>query len=311
MILCITPNPNLERTWMIPGIHLGGVFQAEEKVVLPSGKGVNVARAVRHLGGEAVCTGLLGGHTGRLLADLLEEMQISARWTWTERETRSSVAMIDPTDSGDATLISELGEPVTIQNWQDFEQDVLAASASTGFACISGSLPAGLPLDRFAQLIELLEARGIPVWVDSSGPALKASLKGKPTGIKINKKEAGALLGAPLTDLASIHAAAAALKNQGIRSVCITLGEHGAILSHENETWFAEPPRIELVSSVGSGDAFLAGLLVGFDHRESPAAALRMAAAAGAANARTPGGGRLKPEDYESILPQVQIRHIP
>jgi 1-phosphofructokinase family hexose kinase len=311
MILCITPNPNIERTWIIPGFHTGSVFQASEKVVLPSGKGVNVARAVRHLGGEVLCAGLLGGHTGRLLASLLEEMHIPARWTWTERETRTSVAVINPSaDGADATLIREAGEPLSPQDWQDFHKDVLAASAGANYACISGSAPAGLPLDGLTRLAEALESRGVPLWVDSSGEALTALVAARPTGVKINRKEAQELAGAPLVDLEAARAAAAVIRGMGIRSVCITLGAEGAVLLHENETWLAQPPEIHLLSSVGSGDAFLAGLLLGFDQGRGPAVALRMATAAGAANALTPGGGRLNPEDYERLLPNIIITRV-
>lgn len=312
MILCVTPNANVERTWLVPGFRLGGVFRTQEVLLLPSGKGLNAARAIRLLGGEPFCAGFVGGFTGRLIEQLAREAGLPARWTWIEPESRLALAIVDPLAPGaDATLISEPGPPATREDWRRLKQDVQSSAGEAEVACLSGSLPVDSPLDEFVGLIEQLEGGGIPVWVDTSGAALReAAQNARFTGLKVNNAEAGELLGGLVEELAAAVEALDELQGRGFRWVCITLGSLGAVLRHEGETWFARPPEVEALSSVGSGDAFLGGLLAGLQAGKGAPEALRMAAAAGAANALRLGGGLFRPDDYRRLLPRVGVEQL-
>src|ERR1035437_3087011 len=113
MILCIAPNVTLERTWVVPNYRPGGVFRVKELLVLPSGKGINVARAIQTLGGEPLGMGFVAGHIGALIADLAAQQSLPCSWTWIEGETRIAVAVVDPeVPDSDATLISEAGPTI-------------------------------------------------------------------------------------------------------------------------------------------------------------------------------------------------------
>src|SRR5689334_9541185 len=104
MILCVTPNPALDHTMTVPGLRLGEVARATQSFMAAGGKGLNVARVVTALGDAALCAGFLGGHSGRLLADLAEREGLPAAWTWFVGETRTSTILYDPQGS-DATVI--------------------------------------------------------------------------------------------------------------------------------------------------------------------------------------------------------------
>jgi 1-phosphofructokinase family hexose kinase len=309
MILCVTPNPALDHTLTVPGLRLGEVGRATDSFIAAGGKGLNVARVVRRLGGAALCAGLLGGLSGRQLAELAEREGLPAIWTWFAGETRTSVILLDP-QGGDATVVNEPGPAVTADDWVRLTADVLRAAEGNEYVCLSGSLPPGSTPQLFAELLRALVAAGQRVWVDSSAAALAAALAVDSVGIKVNGAEAAQIVEHPVEHPAAALAAARALQQGSSRPIILTLGKHGAIMAGATGGWHAQPPALQIVSSVGSGDAFFAGLVVALSHGLSEQAALRQAVAAGAANALTIGGGRLELDDFRAILEQTILTRI-
>ena len=112
MILCVTPNPAVDRTLTVPGIRLGEVSRAARALVAAGGKGLNVARVARAFGAEARCAGFLGGHSGQLVAELAEREGLCGGWTWIDGETRTCLIIVDP-QGGEATVINEVGPAIT------------------------------------------------------------------------------------------------------------------------------------------------------------------------------------------------------
>jgi 1-phosphofructokinase family hexose kinase len=306
MILCVTPNPALDRTMTVPGLRLGEVGRTTHSFIAAGGKGLNVARVVRALGAAALCAGFLGGHTGRRLAELAEQEQLPATWTWFSGETRTSIILLDP-QGGDATVINEPGPAVTSADWVALTADVLRAAEGADYVCLSGSLPPGSAPELFADLLRALVAAGRPIWVDTSGAALAAALAVETVGIKVNGAEAAQIVGFSIRHPDTALAAARELLQGRSHPIILTLGERGAVMAGAAGSWHAQPPAVQIVSSVGSGDAFLAGLVVALARGLSEPEALRQAAAAGAANALTAGGGRLELDDFQNILQQTTL----
>lgn len=301
LILCITPNPAIDRTLVLPELRPGEVVRPEQVIISAGGKGLNVARALQILGGTARCYGPAGGHHGRMLAALAAADGLAAHWTDIAEETRVCTILVDRT-SGLSTGIYERGEPLAPEAWARFAADVLRLAGACRLACICGSLPAGVPPQALGELVAALQAAGLPIWVDTSGPALEAALAARPAGVKVNHEEAGALLGRSIETPAAAAAAARALVAAGVGQAAITLGRRGAVLASQAGCWHAAAPAVEAVSAVGSGDAFFAGLLHGLATGAPPEAALCAGVAAGAANARHAGGGRFTREEYEAAL---------
>jgi 1-phosphofructokinase family hexose kinase len=309
MILCITPNPALDRTLTVPGLRLGEALRATHSFVAAGGKGLNAARVVRALGDRVLCAGFLGGHSGHLLADLAEREGLPAAWTWFAGETRTSIILFDP-QGGDATVVNEPGPAVTPDDWARLTADVLRAAANCDYICLSGSLPPGSTPELFAGLLHGLVMAGKRVWVDTSGAALVAALAVEPIGIKINGAEATEIVGHPIEHPVEALAAARELRRAAAGPVILTLGGRGAILAGADGGWHAQPPALRAVSTVGSGDAFFAGLVVGLARGLGEPEALRQAVAAGAANALRVGGGRLELDDFNTILGQTTLARI-
>jgi tagatose 6-phosphate kinase len=311
MIVCVSPNLNIERTWVIPHLKLGGVFRAKEEIVRPSGKGINVAYAVHLLGGNVLGMGFAAGHTGRLFAEMFERDGMKGYWTWVAGEVRGGVTLYDPESSSDATLLSGRGMEVTGHDWDRFSDDIMAQSMPAKLVSFSGSLPPGTPPTSFRAAIQRLREAGKQVWVDCSDWALEAALEAPPSCLKINMSEAGEVLGHAVQDRETAYQAGLRFQQRSIDTVVVTLGRQGAVLVSGEEHWYVNAPLIERpVSSVGSGDSFLAGLLVGLERGFRLPECLRIAAAAGGANTQTLGAACFTVENYEKALLSVKAERL-
>jgi tagatose 6-phosphate kinase len=306
MIVCVSPNLNIERTWVIPNFQIGGVFRAKHEIVRPSGKGINVAYAVHQLGEEVLGMGFAAGHTGQLFVEMFERDGLKGCWTWVKGEIRGGVTLYDPESDSDATLLSGPGMTVDEQDWERFSDDLLAQADAARLVSFSGSLPPGTPPASFTAAIRRLRGAGKQVWVDCSDWALMAALDAPPSGLKINAAEAGELQGAVIVNRQDALQAALAFQQRGIDRVVVTMGQQGAVLVSGAEHWYVNAPAVDHpISSVGSGDSFLGGLLVGLQRGLDEPECLRMAAAAGGANTQTLGAACFTIENYQKALAAV------
>ena len=305
MIVCLTPNPAIDRTLLVSRLQPGESHRAVDSIVAAGGKGLNVARAMQILGGRPLVMGLLGGHNGRLLADLAAAEGLAAHWTSFEGETRTCVIVVPAGD--EATVINEPGPVLTAADWSRFLDDVVTRAQQADAVCLCGSLPRGVPAGAPGDLIQAIMATGRPLWVDTSYEWLRQAISARPTALKVNSVEAGEVLGRVIDSPEAAVAAAGQLHQGGIQMVALTLGGQGAVLVDPAGYTIARPPAVTAVSSVGSGDCFLAGLLTALTAGHPPAEALRWAVAAGTANTLWPGGGRFDPADFHRILPSVTL----
>jgi 1-phosphofructokinase family hexose kinase len=250
--------------------------------------------------------GFAGGHNGRLLADLAQGDGLHSSWTWINAETRTCTILVS--EPGDSTLINEPGAPVSASDWKRFQQKVVEQLPIVGQVCISGSLPPDSSAEDFQGLLDLLVNGGKQVWVDTSGIGLRTALGHPNVGIKVNSSEIGEILGIKVKDLESAQRSLNAMDHRGLTASVITLGSEGALLASREGRWYARGPQVEVVSTVGSGDAFLGGLVGALDAGRDFPEALQDAVAAGTANALLPGGGHFKLQDFEKIRRQVQIQ---
>lgn len=310
MIITVTPNTALDRIEILPRLVSGGVLRSTSLTLSPGGKGVNVARAVKNLGGEVTCAGFLGGFTGHLHASLTNREELSALWTWIDHETRAAIIIVDEA-SGEMTVINEEGPEVKPGDWDRLIADVLLLAEKADAVCLSGSLPLGLGPEAYAELVSTLNRKERSVWVDSSGTALKAAFQSKPAVVKINGSEAAFLLGwQEIQDISTAVLAARTLQQDGLMLMILTLGKLGAVLVSNCGTWYAKPPDVTVVCPIGSGDAFLGGLVLAWlDHIPEPES-LRRAVAAGSANALTMGGGNFSRIEFDQVLADTIVTKI-
>jgi tagatose 6-phosphate kinase len=284
----------------------GGVQRATQVIIAAWGKGMNVARVLRILAGEALWMGFAGGHSGRLLTDLAQAAGLNVSWTWTDSETRTCIILVS--QDGDATEIDEPGLPVSKSDWKRLQQDVHKQIVSANLVCVSGSLPPHSSADHLQGLLRMLVNAGKQVWVDTSGTALDTALTCPGVWIKVNGHEIGKSLGFEVKDVPSAKRALEMLNERGLTNAAITLGAAGALLATTQGKWHAQAPPLRVVSSVGSGDSFLGGLVSALDIGKDWPEALRTALAAGTANALSAGGGQFSFEEFTHFRDQTQIQ---
>jgi 1-phosphofructokinase family hexose kinase len=306
MILCITPNPAIDRTIILPDIVLGNVHRAEQVIIAAGGKGLNVARTIRILGGEALCMGFAGGHAGHLLGDLAQKEGLAYSLTWTNSETRTCTILVSR--NGGATEVDEPGLPVSQSDWKRLRRDVRGHIASADLICVCGSFPPESANDDVRGLFNLLVETGKPVWVDTSGNALDIALSYPGISIKVNAGEISKSLGFEINDVPSAQRALTVLRGRGLTACAITLGAAGAFLATIAGRWHAQGLQVSVVSPVGSGDSFLGGLMNAQDAAKDWPEALRDAVAAGTANVLSAGGGHFGLQEFQDIREKVHIQ---
>jgi tagatose 6-phosphate kinase len=306
MILCVNANAAVDKTLVVDNFRLNHIHRPTFELALPGGKGCNVARVAKTLGHQPVVAGWVGGHAGQFIEDGLRAEEILTAFVHTAVESRDCISILD-SSTGALTEIYEVGRPVAPEELQAFYALMIEWLPKTALVTLSGSLPPGVPVDFYAQVIELAHQAGVPAILDSSGEALRVGVEeGRPAVVKCNRAELSALVEQPLESLADVRQAIRDLSNRLEARVIVTLGMAGAVAAEPGRIWLSQPPRIDALSPVGSGDAFLAGLACGVVEGRPFDEALRLATAAGAANALQLGAGCLRRADVDLLFDQVR-----
>ena len=182
MIITVTLNVALDRTVAVPRIRLGRRHRAVEARRAPGGKGVNVARALKHLGEPVIATGLAGGATGARIRELLTGEQVLHDFTEVAGDSRTNISIVDPT-SGEQTEINERGPEVSAEEVERFADRLAYLAGGASFCVIAGSLPPGVPADVYAQVITTMSGLGVPVLLDTDGEPMRAGLRAQPAAV--------------------------------------------------------------------------------------------------------------------------------
>lgn len=309
MITTVTLNPSIDKAYYLDQAMLPGtVMRVKETINNAGGKGINVAKNVKLCGAEVMATGFVGGFNGQYLEFLLEERGISSQFTHVQAETRSCINILEKQFG--STEFLEAGSAISEEEVERFMSDFQALLSQTDVVTLSGSLPAGVNDNIYAQLIELTKAAGKQVILDSSGDAFKKGLVAKPTLIKPNEDEIEGYFGVTLRTREEILSYAQKFVEEGIKYVVVSLGADGAVLLHDGKMYHGLPPKIQPVNTVGCGDSMVGALAIGLSKNETPEQCLRYAIAVGTANALSPYTGHFEQEDFERIYQEVQIQVI-
>ncbi|WP_252845794.1 1-phosphofructokinase [Actinoallomurus purpureus] len=303
VIVTLTLNPSLDRTIEVDRLVTGAVIRATSVRLDPGGKGVNVSRALLANDVPTVAVVTAGGADGDQLVHLLETDGIPLRAVPVAGRTRSNVTIVEP--DGVVTKLNEPGEPLPRAELDAVADMVLAATEGASWVVTCGSLPPGVPTEIYARLCEFFTAAGVRVAVDTSGPALLAALEAKPVLVKPNREELAEAVGRPVGSLGDVIEAAEELRDRGARTVLASLGADGAVLVEEEGVTIGEAPVAAPRSTVGAGDALLAGFLAA-GARGAPALAEGLAW--GAAAVCLPASRMPRPEDIRRDIVRIHTR---
>lgn len=304
-VATITLNPAYDLLGFCPKVELGDVNLVQTNALLPAGKGINVAKVLSDLDVKLTLGGFLGKENRDGFNLLFNSLNVEDKFQTVEGRTRINVKLTE--ENSEVTDLNFSGFTITEQDWQRFVTDSLEWLKDFDMIAISGSLPAGVSLDKFTKWMEKVKTICPKVVFDSSRDALVAGLKAKPWLIKPNDKELEMFVGRKLSTLAEIKAAAMELINEGIENVVISLGSKGALWVTKHEAWLAKPPKCQVVSTVGAGDSMVGGLMYGLMTNQSIKDTLVFASSVAALSVGQAGVGIADRQAVTNMLDKIEI----
>lgn len=308
-ILTLTMNPAVDVFTSIDRVIPGHKLRCDQAQTHPGGGGINVARVLHRLGADVRALYTCGGVTGRVLSELLAQERIPAQALDIANETRESFTVHEGSSGQDFRFVLP-GPTLSEVEWRA----CLAALREQGLAkylIASGSLPPGAPDDFYAQMASQARAQGSQFVLDTSGAALRTALQAGVHLVKPSLRELRDLTGLPLEAESDWCQAARRLIQQGLAHiVALSLGEDGALLVTAQHAWRAHALKVDVASTIGAGDSFLAGLVWALDQQHDLALALRYAMAAGAAALLTSGTSLCQLADIQRLLGDVQVQTL-
>lgn len=309
MIITVTLNPALDKTVEIPDFSLDAVNRITAMRTDPGGKGLNVSKVIAKLGGTSTVVGVLGGTTGRRIADAMDALGIACQFSFVEGETRTNLKVIDPARHTN----TDLNEPgLTVdQETLDHMRDALVAAIRPGdIVVLSGSLPKGAPADTYGSWTAACRTAGARVFLDADGEPLAHGLAAKPYLAKPNNHELSRLTGRALETADDLLAAARTLIADGVERVVVSMGGDGALFVSANRAYRAEGLRVPVGSTVGAGDSMVAALAYAAEQGMADADTVRLAVATSAANVMCSGSQAAERSAVDELLPHVVFHEI-
>jgi 1-phosphofructokinase family hexose kinase len=307
---CVSLNPAIDTRLILNGFLPGRVNRVAEVYRTPGGKAAHVAMALKGLGAAPTWIGFSGGATGGELLAGLRLLEIETMAIPTVQSSRVNLEILDT--HGEVTEILEPGGTISQAEWSEFQQVCVRAfqlAANKRVAVISGSQPPGVPTEACAALVSSAQSANCVTFVDSSGVPLSKALGAGPDLVKINREEAEFVTEVAIRDPISAAQAARKLLDLGAKSAAVSLGHHGIVGVRRDDQLaiHAWTTPLRAKSTVGCGDAALAGLAFAFATDLSFEKSLMRAVACGASNCLAALPGRILAEDVSRLEQGVRI----
>ena len=309
MILTVTMNPSIDISYPLDELKIDTVNRVVDVTKTAGGKGLNVTRVLSEFGDPVAATGLVGGKLGEYLLENIGG-DVKKHFYTITGETRNCIAILH---GDNQTEILEKGPKIQEKEGQGFLEHFKELLNLVDVVAISGSLPAGLPVDYYADLVQLANQAGKPVVLDCSGAALQAVLESdhKPTVIKPNNEELSQLLGRDVSEnLEELKVVLQEPLFEGIEWIIVSLGANGAFAKHGDTFYKVDIPKIQVVNPVGSGDSTVAGISSGLFHKESDHDLLKKANVLGMLNAQEKMTGHVNMSNYQTLFNQLTVKEV-
>jgi 6-phosphofructokinase 2 len=309
MIYTVTLNPALDHFLDVQDLCIHDANRVTSECLYAGGKGIDVSRAIRRLGSDSMALGFIGGHNGQIMLDLLKKEGVTCYFTPISQETRRNI-IIGALSRGTQTMLNARGPTVTKDEWNAFLTHLRLLDLRDSYVVLSGSLPRGVPVDAYRQVITLVQNQGARAVLDTDGPALKVGLTAQPFAMKPNVNELRRLTGLALRSERAVLTAATQLHRDGIEIVLVSMGCRGLLMVTGGSRCRVVPPAVRVRSTVGAGDSAVAGFVCTHAGGKPLEDCLRFAAAAGTAATLAPGNQLCRLRDVQRLAPRVRLEHI-
>ena len=309
MIITLTPNPSVDRTLHVPQLRFNEVLRAHDVRVDWGGKGFNVSRALRILNEETLALAWVGGGTGRMMQHGLNQLGIKTDFVWVEEETR--INTVAQEDSGEWYIrLNEPGPHIPEDAIQSLLAKAEAYASKKDIWVAAGSLPQDVPADFYTQLIHLLKNKGVRVFFDANGEALRAGLSDPPFLVNPDISETEDFVGFSIHNYDDAKRAVLPFLRLGVEYVALSIDGLGLLLASQQEMMLATPPKVSIRNVTGAGDALMAGMAYGFAREMDLREIARLGAAFSAVAVATASLASVKNSDVEAMLPRVEVRTV-
>jgi tagatose 6-phosphate kinase len=308
-VVCTALNPALDITYISERFVAGEANRVGRVHAQAGGKAVNVARLLRQAGHDVVVTGFAGGLVGDEIAGQLDEWAVPHCLVRCAAGSRRTVSAFSTGDAA-VTAYNESGPLIAAAEWARFADGFGRLTRGASAVVLSGSLPAGLPVDAYRTLAGLAAGSGSGTFVDAPAAALRAAVEAKPSLVKPNEQELAEAAGLPVP--VSVPAAARAARQLlagGAQGVVVSLGARGLLGVLPGMSLLAIPP-VQRGNPVGAGDAAFAALVHGHLSGQPWPDRLRRAAAMSAAAVRQPVAGVVRAEDVAELEALVTVSEL-
>lgn len=309
MIVTVTMNPAIDKTVDIDQLECGGLNRIKHVELDAGGKGINVSKTIHELGGNSIATGFIAGNTGKVIQNVMEEWQIQNDFIEVSGETRTNTKVFEK--SGELTELNEPGPVVSEADIQALLEKLDGYAAEGTLFVLAGSVPSGVEKDIYGKIIERVHRKGAKVLLDADGELFAKALEAKPDIIKPNRVELEQY--AAMDYIASeqeLVLIAEKLMKKGIGMVVVSMGKRGAIFLKEEYRVKCQGLKVKAHSTVGAGDAMVAGLSYAWDQKMSMEDTVKMCMSVSAGAVTTIGTKPPAREVVDSLMDQVEIEKI-
>lgn len=309
MIVTVTMNPAIDKTVDIERLEYGGLNRISHVEMDAGGKGINVSKTIHELGGESIVTGFIAGNTGKIIQNVMDEWQIKSDFVEVEGETRTNTKVYEST--GSLTELNEPGPEIKEADLQQLLKKLEGYAKEDTLFVLAGSVPKGVDKGIYRQMIEMVHAKGAKVLLDADGELFTKALEAGPDIIKPNRVELEQYAG--LDYVASeqeIVQIAGKLAEKGIEKVVVSMGKSGAIFLENGFKVKCQGLNVKAHSTVGAGDAMVAGLSYAWDKGLSAEETVKLCMAVSAGAVTTIGTKPPSRELVDTLMEQVTVEEI-
>ena len=308
-IVTVTLNPAIDRTLTIDGFAVGKVNRVIAEQSHAAGKGVNVATMLADLapseGERVVVTGFLGADNARPFEELFASCRMNDQFIRVHGSTRVGIKIVD---HGQTTDINFPGRAPTAGETETLLSRIDSLAGPNRWFVLCGSVPAGMDLDIYAQLIDRIHAVGGKILLDTSGAPLGPALARSPDVVKPNIAELSEWIGHPLSSAEEVATAARQrLIERGVKIAVVSMGADGAVFIDQDRALLAIPPNVQVRSTVGAGDVMVAGIVFGQSKGWSLERTAVLASSLGTYAVTRIGVGLESPEAYRNFESELVV----
>jgi 1-phosphofructokinase family hexose kinase len=303
-IVSITFNPAIDQTLSIPGFTKGSVNRVEKSEENPGGKGINVAAFARDYGIKVKVSGFLGRDNSKLFTDFFINREIEDHFIHVNGLTRKGIKIIDGQTTTD---INFPGFRVTPEQIKEFIEKIEKLISHDALFTISGSLPPGVESSLYGKTVKLIKEKGGIVCIDTWGKGFISGINEAPHVIKPNIFELEGYCGKRIQSFKEAINESLVILNRGVKKIVLSLGSDGALFIDHHRVIHTEAHGANVISTVGAGDAMLAGVAVSMVERKNPEESALLATAFSSIAVSQIAPGIPSPELIHSIIPEISI----